>query len=272
MLFSSCLVTQKKYTLLLENRNRLEGHNLQLQQQIQDRENNTAVISQNQQYEALKKEYTQLKSEFAELQSSTDAITEQNEKLASENEMLTDKIAKEKKQTEAQILANADESMTENQIEETDQKASEKDDIMIELQAQVENALVEFIDTNLRIEILDGTVSIALPQNLLFAVGSATIDSMGSKAINSILPVLDQNPSVRVTVEGHTDPDGAESRNWDLSVLRSTAVVKKLIGGGLEGSRITASGRAFYDPIVENNNWENKARNRRIEIILTPAS
>ena len=81
---------------------------------------------------------------------------------------------------------------------------------------------------------------------------------------------MNGNPDILVNVEGHTDSDGSPSSNWDLSVRRATAVVKVLTGQNVDSKRVTASGRAFYDPIVPNTSASNKAKNRRTEIILTP--
>jgi len=82
--------------------------------------------------------------------------------------------------------------------------------------------------------------------------------------------VLNDHPDIRINVEGHTDTDGTPARNWDLSVTRATAVVKELTRLDVSGHRITASGRAFHDPITFNDTEENKSRNRRTEIILSP--
>jgi chemotaxis protein MotB len=87
--------------------------------------------------------------------------------------------------------------------------------------------------------------------------------------------VLSNNPDISVLVEGHTDSDklygGTEVvDNWDLSVMRATAVAKALENAGVEPGQITASGRGEYFPVASNDTPEGKAKNRRIEIILEP--
>jgi chemotaxis protein MotB len=87
---------------------------------------------------------------------------------------------------------------------------------------------------------------------------------------------LAENADITVLVEGHTDNDAYRGQsqvkdNWDLSVLRATNVVKILTkNAGMNPERITAAGRGEYVPLVENSSQENKAINRRTEIILTP--
>ena len=88
--------------------------------------------------------------------------------------------------------------------------------------------------------------------------------------------VLEANSDVNILVEGHTDNvpyagTGALKDNWDLSVMRATAVVKIITSNSdIVPSRITAAGRSEYVPISENKTKEGKAKNRRTEIILTP--
>ena len=77
-------------------------------------------------------------------------------------------------------------------------------------------------------------------------------------------------------VEGHTDDvpykgTGLIKDNWDLSVMRATAIVRILTNNkGLKAHSITAAGKGPYSPLVENNSSENRAINRRTEIILSP--
>ncbi len=77
-------------------------------------------------------------------------------------------------------------------------------------------------------------------------------------------------PDVEITVEGHTDTDGSEDLNWNLSADRAIAVTKVLITEGVDAKRIIPSGRAFYLPVAPNETKEGKSKNRRTEIILSP--
>jgi chemotaxis protein MotB len=111
---------------------------------------------------------------------------------------------------------------------------------------------------------------VSLSQNLLFKTNSDKIDNNGQLAIRTLAQVLTQNPDIEITVEGHTDSDGTADYNWDLSTARATSVVKLLASSGVDPKRITAAGRSMFQPVVENNSPENKSRNRRVDIILSP--
>jgi len=145
-----------------------------------------------------------------------------------------------------------------------------KDASLFDLRKRVNEALLGFSDEDLTISERDGRIYVSLSQNLLFASGSTSVDARGRDAIRRLAQVLSRNNDIEVLVEGHTDKDGSAALNWDLSVKRATQVVKVMTAAGLDPSRVTAAGRSFFDPIAPNNTAANKAKNRRVEIILTP--
>ena len=88
--------------------------------------------------------------------------------------------------------------------------------------------------------------------------------------------VLANNPEIAVLIEGHTDNDpfsgnGHIANNWDLSTKRATAIVKILSENkNIKLENLTAAGRGEYAPVALNNTTDGKAKNRRIEVVLTP--
>lgn len=138
------------------------------------------------------------------------------------------------------------------------------------LRVKINQALHGFAESDLSVSEKNGKIYVSLSQNLLFASGSDNIDWKGKKAIIQLAEVLNANPEIEINVEGHTDTDGSAAQNWDLSVRRATAVVKVLTGQKVDPKRVTASGRAFYDPLDTNSTSAGKAKNRRTEIILSP--
>jgi len=131
-------------------------------------------------------------------------------------------------------------------------------------------ALTGFQASDLSVAERDGKIYVSLSQDLLFASGSDQIDVKGKDAISKLAGALKGNKDFLINVEGHTDAQGSVDKNWDLSVRRATSVVKILTGAGLDPKVITASGRALYDPLSENESAEGRAKNRRTEIILAP--
>ena len=145
------------------------------------------------------------------------------------------------------------------------------------VRSSVTKALVGFADKGLNVETKDGKVYVSMENKLLFPSASWTVSKDGVNAIKQLAKVLEEDTSLNIMVEGHTDNDAyrgstAVKDNWDLSVMRATAIVKLLLqhGPGINPTRIEACGHGEFAPKVPNNSAANKAINRRTEIILTP--
>ena len=151
-----------------------------------------------------------------------------------------------------------------------------KDENLNQLKNSVANALLGFTGEGLTVEQRDGKLYVSLENSLLFASGSWTVNDTGKQAINELAKVLAKQVDLQIMVEGHTDDvpyngSGIIKDNWDLSVMRATAIVRVLTNNkGLDAKKITAAGKGPYSPLIENNSPENRAINRRTEIILSP--
>jgi chemotaxis protein MotB len=145
-----------------------------------------------------------------------------------------------------------------------------------DLKKKVSEALLGFENNGLTVSLRDGKVYVSLDEKLLFRSGSWDIDANGRNALKKLSGVLEKNPDIQITIEGHTDNvpysgSGQLRDNWDLSVKRATTVVRTLIDGtSINPKRLTASGRSEYLPVEASNSAEARSKNRRTEIILTP--
>ena len=134
-----------------------------------------------------------------------------------------------------------------------------------------------FADKGLNVESRDGKVYVSLDSKLMFASGSWTVSKEGNEAIANLAKVLEENPDLNIMIEGHTDNDPYNGKadvrdNWDLSVMRATAILKLLLKNGpnIDPARVEACGHGEYAPKASNDTQAGKAQNRRTEIILTP--
>jgi chemotaxis protein MotB len=123
----------------------------------------------------------------------------------------------------------------------------------------------------------NGKVYVSLDEKLLFKSASWDIDANGRNALKKLAGVLERNPGIQITIEGHTDNvpynpgSGQLKDNWDLSVKRATTVVRVLLEGTkIDPKRLTASGRSEYIPVEASNTSDARQKNRRTEIVLTP--
>ncbi len=147
-----------------------------------------------------------------------------------------------------------------------------KDAAMKSLKDRVSQALTGFEGKGLTVTQRDGQIYVSLENQLLFPSGSTVVDKKGREALANLAKAIENDKDINIMVEGHTDTDkvlpGAPYKdNWDLSVLRATSVVRILQESAkIDPKRITAAGRSEYLPADPND----KAKNRRIEIILAP--
>jgi len=130
-------------------------------------------------------------------------------------------------------------------------------------------------DININVSIDKTVVMISVADSLLFKSGSYRINSKANDFLQKLAEVIKSEPSMDVMIEGHTDSKtihtaGIED-NWDLSVKRSTAIVRLLQNKyNVNPSQLIPAGRSSYVPLRDNDTKENRARNRRTNIILMP--
>ncbi|MCE3008317.1 MAG: OmpA family protein [Bacteroidetes bacterium] len=136
-------------------------------------------------------------------------------------------------------------------------------------------ALDGYQASQLSLELKDGQVYLSLSDKLLFGSGSAELGQEGKAALKQVAEVLRADTSLHIRVEGHTDTDPIRTScladNWDLSVVRATAVVRLLSTGyAIDPRRLTAAGKGAHQPIAPNESRAQKALNRRTELIIAP--
>ena len=129
---------------------------------------------------------------------------------------------------------------------------------------------------DINIDIEDTVVQISISDKMLFRSGSYRVSKEADQLLRRIAAVVNSEPAVEVMVEGHTDSRTVKQGsylkdNWDLSVQRATAIVRELqTKHNVDPSKLIASGRSSYVPLVENDSKENMSKNRRTRILILP--
>ena len=113
---------------------------------------------------------------------------------------------------------------------------------------------------------------VTMPQDILFAVDSATVNSSLRGDLLTVANSLREYPRSRVQVVGHTDNTGSAAYNQGLSERRANSVADVLTSGGVSYDRIQAFGRGEDQPVASNLTTEGRAQNRRVEIVILPTS
>ena len=131
-------------------------------------------------------------------------------------------------------------------------------------------------DPDIEINVEKGVVFISIADKLLFKSGSYEVTDKAKNVLAKVAKVINDKPDFECMVEGHTDNvpftgNAILLDNWDLSVKRSTSIVRILTNSlGVKPSQLIAAGRSSYVPLVDNKTTENKARNRRTRIVVLP--
>jgi len=164
----------------------------------------------------------------------------------------------------------------EKRLKEVEEVLRKRDEATNQLKEKLQQALLGFTKSGLTVDIRNGKVYVSLMDKLLFPSGSIVIDENGKKALAQLAKVLKEQPEINIAVEGHTDNQkvnnlGQIKDNWDLSVLRSTSVVRYLTETEkVESVRMTATGKGEFQPLGANTSADGRSKNRRIEIVLSP--
>ena len=230
---------------------------------------------------------SEAEDELSRLRELNDALTDQNGgRLAALNEenraLLEDvgRIRTELQTREDALLAlEADLAQRSAALEARSARVEELESLLEArekaaevLRKRLQSALLGFEGNGLTVEQRDGKVYVSLEAQLLFESGSAVVDDGGREILKKLGDVIATQSDIEIIIEGHTDTDKLLSttiprNNWELSVLRSTAVLDIIMAQpGVDPSVLTASGRGEYHPV----DLEDKAKNRRIEVILAP--
>lgn len=111
---------------------------------------------------------------------------------------------------------------------------------------------------------IDGKI---IARGINFESGKSTLKPESLGALNNIVQMMNAHPELKFEVSGHTDSDGNDASNLNLSTERAIVVKNKLISLGISGDRLTTKGYGETKPISDNTTAEGKANNRRVEFL-----
>ena len=292
LLFLSSCVAQKDFDMLMSQKNGLETDKTQLENQlaVANEKINRLEVQLNSlttEKNAQQKDFDLIAKALRELKAEHSRIKGLYENLLTNSGQLNQDLSRQQKRLKAieedlgiqkkrnEELAE-DLSKREARVAELEKLISDKEAAVQALKNKVTNALLNFNEDDLKVEVRNGKVYVSLAEQLLFSSGSIAVDQKGVSALKQLANAIKTNPDINIMVEGHTDNVPMSRKreymkdNWDLSVLRATSIVRILVDGGVAPLSIMASGRGESTPIAANDSPENKSKNRRTEIILTP--
>ena len=212
-------------------------------------------------------------AELASLREQNAMLRANNQELINNMGNLTTLTTKGAENLEKSLESLAEKDLTIRKLQDA---VTRRDSINLALVQSLKGVLGNLDDEDINISVDKGVVYVNISDKLLFASGSTTVTRKAKEVLGKVATVVKNKPDFEFMVEGHTDSDKVKSTapfkdNWDLSVLRATAVVRILQDDfGVAPARMTAAGRGEYVPVAENENSEGKAKNRRTRIVVLP--
>ena len=288
----SCIVAKKKYDDMLAQKVKADGELEQKTDQLTKAQSQLKVLNEkltqlkadtsslgeqkrsaSQKLAVLNTEYDQLSSYYKNSLNNSGKL---NRDIAQQNEQLLaiqENLDRTRKLNDSLGTSLAE---RERKVKELETVLSNKDKAVQELKNKISNALLGFKENDLTVNVKNGKVYVSLAEQLLFGSGSIEIDAKGVTALQQLAKAIKDQKDLHIMVEGHTDnvPIGKKSQymqdNWDLSVMRATSITKILTKAGVSSGQITSSGKGEFSPLLPNTSDQNKQKNRRTEIIITP--
>jgi chemotaxis protein MotB len=255
IMWSGC-VSKKKYNEQVEQYKRLSEVHEKLAKEL----DNCEV-----QNDQRKKRIIELEDELRALKANANAMLNQLSDLS----VIT-------KEQAASINKSIDLINTKDSyIGDLQRAINRKDSLNMALILNLKQALVDVNDTDIEIKVEGSAVFVSISDKLLFKSGSYELSASAKQVLGKVAAVLKAQPDIQFMVEGHTDNKPIKTQfikdNWDLSVLRATAVVRSLQKDfALAPLRMTAAGKGEYQPVLDNNSEANRAANRRTRIVILP--
>jgi chemotaxis protein MotB len=256
-LHSCVIMSPKKYKAMLAQRDSLFTRSSNLEAEQSKLQADTA---------RLHREIAGLRNELAEQRASYDKLKGNYDALNTNYGSASNKVSQ----------LSSDLQKREQRLKEVEDALQKRDAATNALKEKLQKALLGFQQSGLTVDVRNGKVYVSLTDKLLFPSGSIVIDEKGKAALKQLAAVLNKEADINMAVEGHTDDKkvinlGQIKDNWDLSVLRATSVTRYLTETeGVDPHRLTATGKSEFQPVDPANTNDARAKNRRIEIVLTP--
>jgi len=230
--------------------------------------------------EELENKYGAIQARVEEYNTKINSLKDINNELTVANDQKLDRtgngavISNDVKKQMAATLANVDQ-------EELSKAKTLEDSMNLalshNLKRNLDRDVIEDIENDdISIDIDETVVMISISDKLLFKSGSYRVNKEADALLKRIADVVNSEPAIEVMVEGHTDnqsvkPGAYVKDNWELSVERSTAIIRELQNTyQVDPAKLIAAGRSSYMPIVPNDSKENRSINRRTRIIILP--
>jgi len=218
--------------------------------------------------EEIEEKYARIEERVADYNSKINSLRTENEGMMEMNDLTV--MSKKTKEKMKSTIAKIDPDKV---------KGAEtlEDSINLAVSYNLKQNISEGADADdIDINVDETVVMINVSDKLLFGSGSYRVTKEAQPLLKKLAEVINSEPAMEVMIEGHTDDrtmvkESYLQDNWDLSVRRATSIVRILQDKyNVDPSKLIAAGRSSYQPLVDNTNKDNMAKNRRTRIVIIP--
>ena len=206
---------------------------------------------------------TALRDQLYDLRKTNDALISSTEQMT----LLTSKGADNLEKT---LESLQERDLKINRLQDA---MSKKDSVTLAIVSSLKKS-VGIDDPDIEVNVEKGVVYISIADKLLFKSGSFEVTEKAKVVLEKVAKVINDKPNFEAMIEGHTDSrsysNGVLVDNWDLSVKRSTSVIRILQGMGVNPAQLIAAGRSSYAPLTDNDTAMNRSKNRRTRVVVLP--
>ncbi|MCG9972408.1 OmpA/MotB family protein [Christiangramia crocea] len=218
--------------------------------------------------EEIEEKYARIEERVADYNAKINSLRTENESMMELNDLTV--MSKKTKDRMRNTIAKID-------PEKVKGAETLEDSINLAVSYNLKQNISEGADEDdIDISVDETVVMINVSDKLLFGSGSSRVSNKAQPLLKKLAEVINSEPAMEVMIEGHTDDrtivkDSYLKDNWDLSVRRATSIVRLLQDKyEVDPSKLIAAGRSSYQPLVDNTNKENMAKNRRTRIVIIP--
>ncbi|MFR1676905.1 MAG: OmpA family protein [Fusobacterium sp.] len=129
--------------------------------------------------------------------------------------------------------------------------------------------LIVFNEEGVTIRKEGNNLVLSMPELVLFDFNKYEVKNKVKGSLNTLAKALEENPDIRIKIDGYTDFIGSEGYNLELSVKRAKAIKNYLVDRGVKSSNISIEGYGKQNPIANNATAAGRAKNRRVEFIIS---
>ena len=206
---------------------------------------------------------TALRDQLQDLRKTNDALISSTEQMT----LLTSKGADNLEKT---LESLQERDLKINRLQDA---ITKKDSITLAIVSSFKKS-VGIDDPDIEVSVEKGVVYISIADKLLFKSGSFVVTEKAKGVLEKVAKVINDKPDFEAMIEGHTDSrsysNGVLVDNWDLSVKRSTSVIRILQGMGVNPAQLIAAGRSSYVPLTDNDTAMSRSKNRRTRVVVLP--